>query len=202
MIEKIQAELTPYAEHFQEAGRDGFHRVQLAPYDDDDQWRYRRLQRDLFLYGLYKSLPSALGSFQVDDGLFGQNRLVYRSEPLGAELVFRRRKSIGAYGSKKKPFAANQEALFPIPIDARAVSRQEFRQIACVWDLPAYNDKHELQGAIPFRVYIAKPNTSLDERDWEDDFFLRTGEDLIPKGLGFNPEEDDWDFEDEQEDGR
>lgn len=202
MIEKIQAELAPYAEIFQEAGRDGFRRVCIASYDDGDQWRYRRLQRDPFLYGLYKSLPKSLGSFLVDDDLFGQNRLLYRSETLGAELVFRRRKSIGAYGSKKKIVAGIQQALSIPPIDAGLVSGQQFRQIACVWDLPAYDKEYEIQGAIPFRVYVAKPNTRIDERDWEGDFFLKAGEDLMPKELGFNPEEDDWDFEDEQENGR
>lgn len=201
MIEKVQAELAPHAELFQEAGRDGFQRVRLAPYRGD-QWRYRRLQRDPFLYSLYKTLPASLGSFRVDDDLFGQNRLLYRSEILRAELVFRRKKSLGAYGKRKKPIEVDQQALFPQPVDAEPASGQSYRQIACVWDLPTYNEEYEILGAVPFRVYVAKPNTRLDDRDWEGDFFLRAGEDLMPKGLGFDPEEDDWDFEDEQENGR
>lgn len=202
MIDRVQAELAPFAEAFQAAGRAGFERVCQAHYDDGDQWRYRRLQRDPFLYSLYKALPEELGSFQVDHDLFGQNRLLYRSETIGAELVFRRRKSIGAFGHQKKTVEFSQEALFPSPVNKKPVSAQEYRQIACVWDLPDYNNEHEMSGAVPFRVYVAKPNTRLDDRNWEGDFFLRTGEDLMPKKLGFNPEEDDWDFEDERENGR
>lgn len=198
MIERIRDELLPYAEDFQSAGREGFRRVVKLPYGGD-QWKVKHLQRDAFLNGLISTLPDCLGSFQLDRPLYAQDRLVYRSEVLDAELIFRRQGSLGAF--RKGREATTEPGLFAEPSRVHQNSDDNYRQIALVWDLPRYDADHEISGVIPFHVYLAKDGTALEDCDWEDDFSLSAEDQFLSTELGFDPEVDDWEVEDEESNG-
>lgn len=195
MIERIRNELLPFANEFQAAGREGFRVVKEVPFGGE-QWTVRHLQRTPFLFGLKTALPRQLNSFVFSEELFRQNRFVYHSEQLNTDLVFRRKASLGAYG--KQPRTVVQYGLFDEPPrSSRESSGEAPRLAACVWDLPKYDANKEVSGIVPFRIYLAKEGTALDDRDWEGDFFLNDEDKFLPRGLGFNPDEDDWDIEDE-----
>ncbi|MEJ6013782.1 hypothetical protein WG936_08035 [Corynebacterium sp. H127] len=194
MIERVKAELAPYGKRFQEAGQDGLARVQRAPYDGD-QWNVTRLQRDPFLHGIKRTLPDTIGSFKLLADLYPKNRVVYRSEKLEAELVFRRKGSLSAFAQKK----SETPGLFPMPDRVYPATREiNYRQIACIWDLPPLAKDHTPTGPVPFVIRIAKPNTTLDQRQWESGFPLIDSDELIPNTTNFDINIDDWDIEDEE----
>lgn len=194
MIDRIKSEMLPYAEEFQEAGREGFRRVVNLPYEGA-QWTVKHLQRDPFLNGLISTLPERLGSFQLDRRLYSQDRLVYRSEVLGAELVFRRRGSLGAF-YKRQPMSP-EPGLFDEPPRVHSSSDDSYRQVAIVWDLPRYDADREISGVVPFHVYLAREGTTLEDCDWEDDFSLSAEDRFLPTDLGFDQDVDDWEVEDQ-----
>lgn len=196
MIEKIRSELLPLAEEFQTAGADGLRRVAASPYDGD-QWKIKRLQRNPFLHGLRRTLPEKLGTFVLEADLYPQNRLLYRSQIHEAELIFRRRGSLDAYKSKREDAALTlfptPERVFPPLPDA------QFRQIACIWDLPLLNEDHEAVGPFPFVVKVAKPNTLLGQSQWESGFALLPEPGLMPTSAEFDMDTPDWDVDGEEE---
>lgn len=197
MIEKIRSELLPLAEEFQTAGADGLRRVVEDPSYDGAQWKIRRLQRDPFLHGLRHTLPENLGTFALDADLYQQNRLVYRSQIHEAELIFRRRGSLDAYKSKREDTAS---ALFPTPERVFPPRPDtQFRQIACIWDLPALDEDHKAVGPFPFRIQVAKQNTLLDQGQWEGGFALLPEPGIMPTSAEFDMDSPDWDVDGEEE---
>lgn len=196
MLEDIRAELIVFAAQFQEAGADGLRRVQKAPYDGA-QWGTRRLQRDPYLHGLYETLPPVLGSFVRVKELYQQNRLVYRSEKFQAELIFRRRGSIDAFKEKKR---YTVPGLFPEP--KRQYPKRpdaNYRQIACIWDLPATDAEHQPTSPFPFFIKIAKENTVLGQGEWDGGFLLFEESDLIPEAAEFDMNDLDWEVDSEED---
>lgn len=196
MINKIRAELEPFAEVFQLAGADGLRRVAQSPLDGD-QWHTKRLQRDPFLHGLRRTLPTEIGSFTFDSSLYERNRLVYRSQVHEAELVFRRRGSLRAFRNNQRPselglFDAPERVYPPHP----AVS---FRQIACIWDLPQLDADHQAIGVFPFMIKLAKENTLLGQGEWEGGFRLLPEAGIMPASAEFDMDAPDWEVDAEEE---
>lgn len=196
MLEEIHAELIVFAQQFQDAGADGLRRVQKAPFDGG-QWSIKRLQRDAYLHGLYTTLPNALGTFIRIDELYPRNRLVYRSEKHEADLIFRRRGSINAF-KETKPY--ENPGLFPEP--QRQYPKRpdaDYRQIACIWDLPATDADHHPTSPFPFYIKIAKENTVLGQGQWDGGFFLFDESELIPETAEFDMDDLDWEVDNDED---
>ncbi len=187
----------PYAQHFQEAGAEGFRMVSESALRGD-QWIYRRLQRDPYLHGLWVRLPKEMGSFIRRDELYIQNRLVYFSESLGVELVFRRRRSLRVVGSKK---AIEEPGLFPKSMCKHRADDAVPHLAACIWDLPRFDSKHRPMGLFPFVVKLAKPGTTLEQGEWEDSFRLHEESEVIPKSAEYDMDDLDWEVDSAEVEG-
>jgi hypothetical protein len=201
MIEKLHAELVPLVDQLQDAGARGVYNLAYAPYRGF-QWTHRAYQRDPFVVAFTQVLPSAFGTFLRRDDLIPQRRLVFHSDALNLDLVFRRRGSLGAFkqtGSVVVDDSGVQEELFPINERALRGTRVP-RLAALIWDTPELNKKHKAVGPTPIVVRLAVLGHSLDDNEWESGFPLVStagGHDLIPEKAEYRHDMPDWDVESE-----
>ncbi|QPK78311.1 hypothetical protein G7Y31_06895 [Corynebacterium lizhenjunii] len=156
-------------------------------------FNHRHLQRTHILNAFAHHLPKQLGSFTRINNSYTKNRLVYHSTTHNADLIWRRRSSIGQYAKQHQKQRNQQLALFTKPA-------QQFRadlptQIAFIWDLPPLDDNHEPLEPFPLGIKIAQPGYKLDENHWTASFPLIEHSETYPTIAELDPNELDWDIE-------
>lgn len=198
MIEEFKSELANHVALFQDAGLDGVARLQreAAPgIFGRAAKEIRRLQRNAVLHGFYQTLGSGFGSFILLEDLYPQNRLVYRSESLMVDLVFRRKGSITAFSSCKK--GAVTDGLFAQPERQYVPEDGAYCQAALIWSVEHLDDDLEPQGPMPIAARLAKPGASVGDNAWVDNGMVRLLPDTwnsrpLPRRQWYNPDADDW----------
>lgn len=196
MINKLRVELEPLADLLQDAGALGIAKLKELPFNEI-QWKHRAYQRDSFIVAFHDALPAEFGTFVRVEGCFGQKRLVYHSDALDLDLVFRRRGSTTAFRSARTVAVPTTGDLFPDLKPVAGCGGTATRRAALIWDVPRTNEHRTMIGAMPVVTKLARPGTLLDDNDWEDGFALvpTTTTDLIPSRAKYNPDDADWDVD-------
>lgn len=202
MKQRIFEELSPHYDDFQAAGMEGLELLSRSPLKG--VYELRRLQREPILNAFEHHLPSRLGSFEKVPGSYSQNRLVYHSDKLNADLIWRRRGGVGLYAKQRLEERARQIVQHGLQIAMFDEPQRAFRaelptQIAFLWDLPRLDENHEAEEPFPFGIKIAKPGYKLDEGNWAGSFRLVEVSETYPKTAELDPNELDWEIEDEDE---
>lgn len=201
MIKKLHAELLPLVDQLQEAADRGVYNLNNLPYQGR-QWDLRAYQRDPFLQAFLQVLPAEFGTFKRCDDLIALRRLVYHSDVLNTDLVFRRRGAFRRVGAAAPKITAGweQHDLFPL---LRPKPAADPRLAALIWDTPTLDDKHQATSPMVIAVRLAKQGFALDDNAWEKSFWLRPAhqDDLIPERAEYRPDMPDWDIDDNDESG-
>lgn len=195
MLQSVLEELSPHYDQFQAAGIVGCKKLQQLPFEGL-QFTHRRLQREAMLNAFFTQLPPTLGSFKRVDDSYRVNRLIYQSEEMNAQLIFRRKGSISFMAEKKRREQTVQMALFSVVNSA--TTREEFRQIAVIWDFPPLDEDNEPTGPLRIVFRLAEAGTSLDERRWESTAAFEINTELMPDS-SFDPNGIGWDIDDAED---
>lgn len=202
MKQHLLEELSPYYDLFQSAATEGLRRMSKSQLNG--VFDYRHLQRTHILNAFMEHLPTRLGSFEKCSDSYSYDRLVYHSDELNADLIFRRRGGVGMYAKQRLEERERQVTAYEQQLAMFDVTPRPFRadmptQIALVWDLPPLDDNHKALEPFPLWIKIAKPGYKLDEHHWDQSFQLLEVSETYPKIAELNPEELDWDIESDDE---